>query len=542
MECGTKMRRKLSRVLAQASSTTPEEVDKKVVRNLIGGINTELSPEDIADNEFIVADNVELRQSRISPRLGFDYYLTKPDSNKVLGFNTVRRYSATTDILRFTKSSIHKVQSGAWVAITGAARTGGDYDSWTVVTVEDRIFASNGIQDLIELNLTANTYADAGNARAYKYYCAANRRICAANLVSGTPSPIEFATCGNRNYTEWDPAVDISAYRNPMVDSEDGTSDEITGLIALKDNVIVIRERSVWLGEPQPIASAPFAFRKVISGVGCTCPPSVQKVGDDKIIWYDVATKEAYMFKLNVNGVEFNPISTKVVEDLHLDMQDTRYITSAYNPQDDEYELLVSPPGTGLYKSWKYCLMYNSWVTHTSTKFNRIWYVYIPTTSGSISSLGTTPIEDLSGTIAGLSSTVNNVVAKIAGTTDGFLGIETVNNYRDLGFSYRVQLKSKNYSLPGMDQSIISLDLDIKVQAALTMVINYYTDRDVATPIRTYTRTVSYVIPPYENTKIQKFKNNVLCSQFCWGMYVDGVNTPFSISGYILRRVPAGEN
>lgn len=535
MESGTKMLRKVARTLAQASSVAPEEVEVKHVRNLIGGINTSVAAEDLADNEFQVLNNVDIRKSRIVRRLGHSLYTTAPNANKVLGLFAVKRYNSTTDILRFTRNSIHKLQSGAWVAITGVALTGSDYDPWTVVVVEDRIFASNGIQNLFELNLTANTYAAAGNARTYKYYVVANRRICAANLVSGTSVPIEFATCGNRNYTEWNPLTDISAYQNPMVDAESYTSDEITGLLAFKDNVVVLRENSVWVGYPQPVASTPFDFRKVISGVGCTCPSSVQKVGDDKAIWYDMATSKVYLFKLNVNGVELVDISSKVSYSIDTDIQDFRYVSSAYNSDEDEYELVINPPGAlGTAKVWKYCLLFNAWVNHTSNNTSRIWYLKLPIVSGSIESLGSVPISSLSGTISGLSSTVNSKISKFISTIDGNIGIETPGEYRDIGYFSAPRIVSKAYELETARQNILSLELDIKIPGWMFLKVMMFTDY-YANAIRTWLKYTS-------GNLIKVYKHNALCDQFWWEVTLESnYQETFFLDGYTLRRTKSGD-
>lgn len=527
------MLRKGLQTLAQASSVTPEEIDVKHVRNLLGGMNTSQAPEDIADNEFVLIENMEIRQAKLFRRLGYTQYTTPPNNNLINGLFAIKRYSGLTDILRFTKNSIHKLQSGSWVAITGVALTGGDYDPWTVVTVEDRIFASNGVQNLFELNLTANTYAVAGNARTYKYYCVANRRICGANLVSGTATPIEFGTCGNRNYTEWDPAVDISAYRNPMVDSEPNTSDDITGIVALKDNVIVLREHSVWVGAPQPIASTPFNFRKIVSGVGCTCPPSVQKVGEDQVIWYDITTKAVYSFKLNVNGVDFKEISIKVADDIYNDIQDNRYVSSAYNQAEDEYELVINPPGTNISKVWKYSILYNAWHIHRNNRFNRFWYLFIPVTTGSIESLGSIPISSLSGTIAGLSTTINTKAVKYGTSVDGYIGVETPGIYADLGYLQLPFIKFKVFDYEIKQQNIIAVDLDLDTPGTIGYVVEFFKDKKF-TPERSWAR-----FP--QTTGPQSFKHNIACDQFWWTLSCTNNIETFTLKGYTLRRTAGGD-
>lgn len=529
-------KRKLLREIASASSTTPEAIEDILVDNLTGGINTTLDPKKLQDNEFTSIVNYDLRNTDIIARGGFTEFslVSNPNANKVLGFYALKRYTGLTDYLRFTRNSIHKYSGGAWVAITGVALTGSDNDNWTCFIVEDRIFASNGVQNLFEINLAANTYAFAGNARTYKYYTVANRRIIGANLVSGSPVPIEIATCGNRNYAEWNPLVDISAYQNPMVDAETLTLDEITGVVALKDNIIVFREKSIWLGEPQPIASTPFNFRKVVSSIGCTCPGSIQKCGDNTILFYDPATTDIYYFKLNVNGVDLKPIGKAI--NIEISTLDPNYFRSTFNPNDNEYELYHVTPSSSYLTVYKYGLDVNAWWKHSIAGASFISYEYVPTVTGTIASLGSTPISSLSGTIAGLSNTINSNALRVIGTWTGYIGQESNYYGYDLYTSISYELISKRYSIPYKNQTILSIGFDIEYEApSWTVAIlarkNFYSGFSIGFPNKVSTNVYDYIV----------FKQNHFCSGFQWKFVIATAYPGMRIRSYNLKRVPAGD-
>lgn len=454
-----------------------EELPPIVIGPPFGGINNPdtlslyAASSNLEDNEFQALWGLFLHENTLksiaNPVISTP---TKPNSNKILGLVNINNAGSITG-LRFTKTTVHKLVSGVFTAITGGALTGGDYDRFHVLYVEGRtFFNNNGINVLQEANLTANTYAAAGNARRYKYYVVCNRRIIGANLLAGTNDPTEVAGCGDRNYTEWDPTVDISAFRGSLIDTEGTSTDEITGLASADDDrLIVFRSNSIWIGYPQPIASAPFNFKKV-SHYGCNASYSIQEV-EGGVIWYDPFKKNVFFLDYKTEEVSF--LGDKVKEDLVQTLGDPQKIFSSYDAHNSEYELCYEFSGGNIARIYRYNRSSKTWTYQELDKGSCLSNDISLEPTVTIDGLGGTPIDSLSGTIDALSENALRV-SKIFGLNDGDR-VTLIDYFNNVSAALQTKVfREKKYK-----QFVDFLEIRLGTSGFVTMHVLFYNGFDV---------------------------------------------------------------
>lgn len=463
MEYGTKMSRigrfsrlagrPLGRMTSFGKNFPPmeDEVIHTYRAHFLKGMDSDLTITNIPDDMFGNILNLRPYRGALLPRHGIWTTATKPNSNRVIGYAAFTRFSGVTQEFRFTKNSVHELESGSWVALTGPALGGGDRDRFQTIFVEDRIFFNNnGLNVLMEIDASANTYAAAGNARKYKYYTLANNRIVGANLVDGSPNPIEIATSGDRNYDEWDPTVDITAYRNSLIDPESTTIDEITGLVNLDDNVVVFRSRSIWLGIPQPIFSVPFAFKRIVSGIGCNVPYSIQKVGN-AIVWYDNIANDVFYLTLEGANATIRSVGKQIRNNFDIGVPEWSYVFSNYDPTNNLYEIgreSVGDINTNIYT-----------LNLDDFNWSQALYRQICLLTNKIVPVISVTIDSLSGTIDALVGTIDNLSQtklankKVFGYNDGNISEEnpqaTIDLYISTTHSIAYNFSSKGFVLSG---------------------------------------------------------------------------------------------
>lgn len=507
-----------------------EEIIDSIVVNTLNGISTTKKGVEIDDNEFQEAHGFYNRDGRLLA-VPFPTTLTptKPNSNRILGLFNINRFSGVSTHLRFTKSSVHRLNGAAWTAITGAALVGADYDRFQLVFIEDRaFFNNNGLDVLQEINLAADTYAAAGNARKYKYYTAINNRIIGANLRAAINDPTEVAGCGDRNYTQWDPATDISAFRTSLIEPELNSIDDITGLMNADNNLMVLRSRSIWLGIPQPVASTPFNFIK-IDHRGCNAPYSIQHVRNG-IMWYDPYLQNVFYY--DFARKEIAPVGEKIKRTLGSTIGDVSRVFSSFDDYNNEYELCVELSGIGGARIFRLSLDSGTWITHdvllACCVSNNV--ASIPSTT--IDGLGSTPIDSLVGTIDNLSSDAI-IASKIFGTVDGER--KQLTN----AFLSTTRLTSKVFRIPGMKQRIDRIELDFERMGPVKIFFRFTEKSSVGTNIKTFGLENIVGDARYPTVKIPI---NRICEEFAFVIETssDDNSWIYNLLAFRLFRYPAG--
>lgn len=389
--------------------------NEPIVINKFGTLNNSIDPAVIDATEFVALDNMDSLDGYLSRRVG-NSYLTphRPNNDKVLNFEAFQQNTGSVIQLRFSPAAIHRRNAGSWTQITGVALTNGDYDRFSLAASNDRFFCANGLQKVIEFNFAANTMAEIASSRPYKYIAAIGTRIVGAfNNDTGGYNPIEIGTSGNLNFAQWDPAVDFSAYRGYLYESQDSYTDFITGLAGVGETAVVMRERSIWLGEPQPVAQQPFYFFPKILNIGCDSPYTFQKVYGG-VCFADRRTDMVYYYDPK-QGQDPIPIGVKVYKEMNLSAYDPTTLFSGWDANSLQYIIGIPQLATSVVYLWKYSFKTQGW---TRDVIN-----YASSISSLPYSTGSFTIDDAVGIIDDATSTIDAASPAILGPGARFVGL-----------------------------------------------------------------------------------------------------------------------
>lgn len=420
-----------------------------VEARLNGGMNVYVDPADLPNFQVQLAQNCEIRADKLMRRPGTeDLGTTKPNSDPVLLYTAFKRFDGTVIYLRFTKNKVHRLASGSWTEITSASPFSiTNQTRIRFTTLNDRFFFAVGNKDIQEINFTANTYADLGDAGSYKYITGFFNRVVGANKYDpSTPNPTLVAWSGDINFGVWNPATDISAGSAPLLEAATDFADPITGLFGFASVMLILRERSLWTATKRPVASNPFQFQASFPFAGCDSPNSATQKRNG-IVWYDSKSNQVYDYTI---GQAPREIGNPIKDLLSSRITNLDSITGTYDTIRDRYHLLVPSETSTL--SYEYVFDYGteSWVENTRQNV-----VSVSAIDGGVRSL---LIDDLTGTIDGLVGTIDGLVNSTIvpprvfyGLSDGNIQFSNSTLTADAGTSYTTSIVSKLYALPNVN-------------------------------------------------------------------------------------------
>lgn len=513
-----KLTRSAQRTVGEAigvniSGSRQEEALLNTSAQLNRGLDLDTDPADIGPEFLTDAKNTRCRRNKTSRRHGFEAITpAKPDSNGVLLYTSMKRFDGTLKLYRFTSSAIH-LNTGAWTAAIGGALGGSSGDRFKTLAVNDRLFFSNnGILPLQEINLAANTYAQAGNSRRYKYYTFVGTRIVGANLAGPTVNPIEIGTCGDLNFAQWDPLIDISASIVPLMDTGGGFGDAITGIENISGVLVIFRERSIWMGTPQPIASIPFNYNQLIPDIGCSIPYSLS-ITPHGAVWYDQRLSD--FFHLDILKGEAHKIGTRVGRIVFDQIADINQTFSAYNPVENEYMFGIIQSSSTIVKVWCWNELTDAWTYDELDKATGIWFSSTSTPGVVINAL-TGKINALVGKINALSTTIVRPT-QLVGLSTGDILKDNPSLDTDNGAVYETVIASKTITYPSIVTYVTECRLDYIPKGAGIVTIEFSLDSGLTW--KTYkTKTLSSsvgkreIITCTKHIRARNFTWRVRCS------------------------------
>jgi hypothetical protein len=426
--------------------------------SLNGGMNSQADPVDIQDNQVIIAQNARCRYDVITRRTGFEKFIPTFDSADalpVLALKAFKQFDEQIKFLRFTRNTVRVHSSVLWSNVVPAvALTATDINKITFLSVNNQAFFGNECDPLQKINVAGLTCAAAGNAPIYKYYCAIANRIVGANRVGGSPSGVEVGWSGDFNFEQWDPLVDFSAGRVPLIDNSSEYADFITGLFSFSDVMIVMRERSIIAATLQPVASNPFYFSIAVPSIGCDTPSSIAQIPNG-LIWYDRRLNNVFLYEHGKPPVALgNPIRAFLKHNI----PDTARVISAYDPVNNEYLLGAVVSWTTLVKVWRFNLDTQAW---TYDYFNNV--VSLNPIDFRTS---TTTIDDLVGTIDSLVGLIDDVTPSVTdpalflGLAGGDILKSNTQLEKDDNQTYDFDVTSKVFKLNPNDSFVTQLHIE----------------------------------------------------------------------------------
>lgn len=388
-----------------------------------------------------------------------------PDGKPVLMFTQWNRFDGTTVLIRFSEDRLDRYSSGTWSQITGTLN-GTAKDGIRFVQTADAsndyfIFTNNGADKIQQINSGATSFSALSSSTTintkYKYICAFFNRIVGANRAASSSSPSSSANpvligwSGDFNFTEWNPANDISAGSTPLVEAQSDYADPITGLFGFASVMLILRERSLWTATKRPVASNPFAFQAAFPYVGCDTPSSAVQTRNG-IVWYDYRTNQVYSYEV---GSSPQPIGNPIKNTLFDSITDRDLVWGSYDPATNTYYLTV--PSTTTTNSRIFLFNFNtgSW----SYDDREGAYGFYPVDGGP----GRLNYDQITGTYAQLTAGVadyNAIGITAATPTVNYIGYSNGAIRYEIEFDRNSQTfnwTSKVYRLPADDMMIARL-------------------------------------------------------------------------------------
>lgn len=517
------------RTVARARQDMPEPLELFASAVVNGGMVTQVDPVDLQPNQLTLAVNANCRYDVAGRRFGFSVIApTKPNSNRVLAFVPFKDFSGNVSLFRFDKSTVYLRGAGSWTAFTGAALNGTDTSKISFLCVNNRAFFGNQVDELQELDLGANTYAQAGNSKPYKYYTAFGNRIVGANLLGGSPSPIEVGWCGDFNFTEWDPLVDFSAGFTPLVDNPSDFSDFITGLFSFANNLLVMRERSIWLASLQPVASNPFYFSTAVPGIGCDAPNSICQIPNG-VAWYDRRLNNVFAYTIGSPAPV--AIGDSVRKTIGAQVIDKESLFAGYDSVNNEYILGIEVPTSNIVRLWKYNFMTQAWAYDEISYVSGIFALDFAQNTGTIDDL-IGVIDDLIGTIDELSPSVN-VPCLFYGLSNGDILQADNSVSTDAGVVQTTEIRSKLFKINPNDVYVAQFHLEYIPSRAGSFTVEY--SKNGGETWNTY-KTVTFADSDIDKRLTIVCNKNIRCRTFMWRVVSSSGN--FDIVEYAVYVFP----
>lgn len=496
------------------------------------GMATSIDFADIPDGAGTDIFNCRIRYDKTVTRFGsllFEDNQVTPLSDAVLGVYRFETNAGLAHLIRFAANTVAVYQSGAWTEITGTQTTPISY--YQAVTAFDQLVFTNGVDEIQVVDPTLATFAQLGNAPAYKYITSFYNRVVGFNFLDNTtPNPIQLGWSGDGDITEWDPLVDRSAGSTPIIESPGDLADFGTGVFGFTNVMIILRQKSIWLATKQPSATNPFNLFAAVPGVGCDCPMSVAVVGGG-IAYVDKRTRKINLFVPGMTAPE--SLGFNIERDLFSNIDDTALLRGSYDTGNNEYSISVPASGTNVVKVWTINLTTGGWsyderVNLTSiSDVNGIGYaILVDDLVGNV--------DDLEGNVNDLGVINNPETVRFYGFSDGTILQESNETQQDDGANFTSRFTSKAFELPSEHAAISKVNVEVKCGVGGTISMYYSKDSG-----NTWTFAKSFVVPVSSHGRLLTWQKHVRARKFMFK--IESSNMQWEMLDYEVHIQNAGE-
>lgn len=386
-----------------------------VTGGMVDGLPRSLIPQ----NTFKVLKNARVRDDWVGVREGTDEVGTKPDSNRVIGVINFIGEDLVRKVCRVTQSTFHVWTGEQWNAFSVSGGFKGTAKRVSAAQLFGKMYLGFDVSDGIwEVDFDSRTVTQVSEAPGGKFLATFAERIFAANLFRADGRfPSAYAACVNSDPQDWDGETSVF---NDLIADELGN--EITGVVALTRELILVRRQSIVHVSRQPFGLAPVRADTVIKGYGSDLPYTTVRALNG-IIFADSRTSSVYYY---TPGSVPQPLTSRegphIHELLFEDLANAQFAQGAWEPFNDEYHL-------GLVWTTDNDVITRRWVC----SFHHGTPVWTYDDSPTLSCIGTvlpppdpTTIDELSGTINALSGSIDSLSSRavpspklFAGTTTG---------------------------------------------------------------------------------------------------------------------------
>ena len=468
------------------------------------------------------------------------------DGNPVLCVTTFKKQDDTSQTYRLTPFSVYQFTQANWIPLTTSTPLHGALiDRIKAATILDTlVFTNNGADPIQKIDPATNTYAQLGNAPAYRYVTGFFNRAVGAALRG--VNEVQIGWSGDDNVTEWDPTVDQTAGVTPLIESPADLGDYIKGIVGFTNVMIVARERSLWYAIKQPSSTNPFYFISAIPGIGCNCPYSIALTLGG-ITWVDFLTRTAWFWQ---PGLQPERIGQNIEDQLFNGMANPDTVFGSYDPINNEYTVCIPQISSKLVVAWTYNFRTKAWASSQ--------YYGITSLDDIDLSTGGVTIDELVGTIDGLQGTIDSLSpppvvksSRIFGRDEGDLMLEDDAATTDavhpdfaLGIAdsnpdYLFDLISKDFVLPETDMYVAELVIEYVAFGNGSFTIQY-SKTGGATPDDVWIIAKSIMPTKFNVPQIITFRKQVKARRYAWRLQAtDGL---FAILGFEVHVYPSGKS
>lgn len=499
---------------------------------LNGGMAANFDPSDLNDNQSPLIVNARVRRDKTIRRNGQSQFgPAKPDSLPVHANIEFRQGEVTSFLVRIAGNNLHYLAGSTWIPLTGSLNS----RTTDHAIVLGQLIVADGAKRLQLVDLGAETVTDLGDLAPFaKYVTGFSERAVAASGGSSDEAVETLYWSGNRNLTEWDALIDISAGNKRLDTAPRVEVDPISGVFGFNSVMVIPREKSIWLATPQPIAADPFKTFRSVPGIGCNLPGSIA-IGRELMIFLDSRMRDIIIYR---PGQNIESIGIAIRNLILNDFVDSKSVFSAYLTSEQEY--YVGFETTSVIKVWCFNFLTKAWTYDevpncTSLDFNDEFTDFI-----SFDDLEGT-FDGLTGTFDELSGTPTSIPGLLYGYSNGDISREDATEDVDIresnspaGVPFTFELQSKEYKKSKDDITVTRIEIEYQAQRSSDITLQYTKNGGIDWV------TAKTIASKEGKVQILKFKKQLRARRLMWRLLADAGK--FDLLGYELDIASGGES
>lgn len=311
------------------------------------GMHREKPPSMLGLNEAYTAKNLVIRRGQYKVRDGIATMGSGVFARPVLGLTVFARTQGSEALTAFTDQGVYRLVGGSFNALTGAVLTTQEFDRYSFAAWNNKLLFSNGRDPISEVDYSARSYSELGEAPVAKFIVTLGGRII-AGYVGDNPVRVQWNV--KNNSEDW---TGLGSGYEDMLASPGGAIDQIQGLFVVNNNfVLVVRTRSVWAIQETGLYDAPYSFSKLWDLPATNSPWSFAYTPMGVI---GLCRDDIYVFSEQQAPQR---IGTSVIDTVTGDIDRAH---GCYDAHNREYVLNV-PQDSGT-KLWRFSLDAQAWTT-----------------------------------------------------------------------------------------------------------------------------------------------------------------------------------
>lgn len=278
------------------------------VDRMRSGLHTSTSRAEVPADAARRLLNARVRAHWTGRRPGTGPTIPKPDSDPVIGLVTYFRGDGRSYLVRVTPNSVHVARSDTKFKKIGDLNGVAHRLSFAVVL--GRLYMGNGVDPIWEVDVVNQRLTSLEGSPRSRYLASYADRLIAGHNGYEDRGRLSSNIAGSGNgrpdlWATTDEGVDQGAFEEDLVQSPSDVTDAITGIFPLGQNLVVLRERSIWEGTRTGLVNAPVTFYPRTMGAGCDLPYTAV-LASDFIIWADARTNGVWVLAPGSNPQRIN--------------------------------------------------------------------------------------------------------------------------------------------------------------------------------------------------------------------------------------------